>query len=82
MQNDPVLRRDATRYLTEDALRQNTTLAALELARQLDTFPNKTFADRLLLLTALDAAKDNGLAPFLKEMKTTRPTTRNARRRC
>lgn len=71
MQNDPGLRRDATRYLAEDALRQNTTLAALELARQLDTFPNKTFADRLLLLTALDAAKDNGLAPFLKEMKTT-----------
>ena len=71
MQKDLGLRRDATRYLTEDALRQKTTLAALELARQLDTFPNKTFADRLLLLTALDAAKDNGFAPFLEEMKTT-----------
>ena len=70
MQNDPVLRREATRFLAENALRQNTTLAALELARQLDTLPNKTFADRLLLLTALDAAKDNGFAAFLEEMKT------------
>jgi cytochrome c-type biogenesis protein CcmH/NrfG len=70
MQNDPVLRREATRFLVENALRQNTTLAALELARQLDSLPNKTFADRLLLLTALDAAKDNGFAAFLEEMKT------------
>ena len=70
LQKDPALRRDATRYLAEDALRQQTTLAALELARQLDSFPNKTFADRVLLLTALDAAKDNGFAAFLDEMKS------------
>jgi cytochrome c-type biogenesis protein CcmH/NrfG len=69
MQNDPLLRREATRFLAEDALRKNTTLAALELARQLDSFPNKTFADRILLLSALDAAKDNGFAAFLDEMK-------------
>lgn len=70
MQNDPALRREATRFLAEDALRQNTTLAALELARQLDSFPNKTFPDRILLLTALDAAKDNGFPAFFEEMKT------------
>jgi cytochrome c-type biogenesis protein CcmH/NrfG len=70
LQKDPALQRDATRYLAEDALRQKTTLAALELARQLDSFPNKTFADRLILLTALDAAKDNGFAAFLEEMKS------------
>ena len=70
MQNDPALRRDATRYLAEGALRQNLTLTALELARQLDTFPEKSFSDRLLLLTALDAAKDNGFAAFLDEMET------------
>src|SRR5256885_14529883 len=69
MQNDPVLRRDATRYLAEDALRQKTTLAALELARQLDSFPNKTFSDRILLLSALDAAIDKDFAAFLEEMK-------------
>src|SRR5205085_808419 len=56
MQSDPALRREATRFLAEDALRQRLTLTALELARQLDSFPDKTFADRLLLLTALDAA--------------------------
>jgi cytochrome c-type biogenesis protein CcmH/NrfG len=71
LQKDQALQRDATRYLAEDALRQRNTLTALELARQLDSFPNKTFADRLLLLTALDAAKDNGFAAFLDEMKTT-----------
>jgi cytochrome c-type biogenesis protein CcmH/NrfG len=70
MQNDPLQRREATRYLAEDALRQNMTLTALELARQLDSFPNKTFADRLLLLSALDAAKDNGFDAFFEEMKT------------
>jgi len=69
MQNDPALRRDATRFLAEDALRQNTTLAAVDLARQLNSLPDKTFADRLLLLSALDAAKDNGFAAFLEEMK-------------
>jgi cytochrome c-type biogenesis protein CcmH/NrfG len=69
MQTDPALRREATRSLAEDALRQNRTLAALELARQLDGFPDKTFADRLLLLTALDAARDNGFDAFLDEMK-------------
>jgi cytochrome c-type biogenesis protein CcmH/NrfG len=70
MQNDPLQRREATRYLAEDALRQNLTLTALELARQLDSFPNKTFADRILLLSALDAAKDNGFDVFFEEMKT------------
>ena len=69
MQNDPALRREATRFLAEDALRQKTTLAAVELARLLDSFADKTFADRLLLLSALDAAKDNGFAAFLEEMK-------------
>ena len=71
MQKDPALRREATRFLIEDALRQNMTLTALELAREIDTLPDKTFADQLLLLTALDAAKDNGLAAALQEMKTT-----------
>jgi cytochrome c-type biogenesis protein CcmH/NrfG len=70
MQKDPLLRREATRYLAEDALRQNMTLTALELARQLDSFPEKNFTDRILLLSALDAAKDNGLSAFLEEMKT------------
>jgi cytochrome c-type biogenesis protein CcmH/NrfG len=71
MQKDPVLRREATRFLAEDALRLNLTLTALELARQIDSFPDKTFADQLLLLTALDAAKDKGFDAYLQEMKKT-----------
>jgi cytochrome c-type biogenesis protein CcmH/NrfG len=70
LQNDPMLRREATRYLVEDALRQKNTLTALELARQLDSYPDKTYADRLLLLSALKAAFDPGFAPFLEEMQT------------
>lgn len=69
MQKDPLVRREATRYLVEDALRLNLTLTALELARQLDSFPEKTFVDRILLLSALDAAKDNGFPAFLEEMQ-------------
>jgi cytochrome c-type biogenesis protein CcmH/NrfG len=69
LQKDPALRHEATRYLAEDALRQNMTIVALELARELDSLPNKTFADQLLLLSALDAANDNGLAAFLDQMK-------------
>jgi cytochrome c-type biogenesis protein CcmH/NrfG len=71
LQNDPMLRREATRFLVEDALRQKNTLTALELARQLDSYPDKTYADRLLLLSALKAAFDPGFAPFLDEMQTT-----------
>jgi len=70
MQADPATRRDATKYLAEDELRQGNTLEALELARQLDTLPGKTFSDRLLLLSALQAAKDSGFAAFLEEMQT------------
>lgn len=71
LQNDPMQRREATRYLAEDALRQKNTLTALELARLLDSYPDKTYADRLLLLSALQAAFDSGFAPFLEEMQTT-----------
>lgn len=70
LQKDPALRLEATRFLTEDALRQNMTVVALDLARELDRLPNKTFSDQLLLLSALDAAKDEGLAAFLQEMKS------------
>lgn len=70
MQADPATRRDATRYLAEDELRQGNALDALELARQLDNLPGKTFNDRLLLLSALHATKESGFTPFLEELKT------------
>ena len=70
MQDDPATRREATRYLAEDELRKGNALDALELARQLDSFPGKTFNDRLLLLSALQATLDSGFRPFLAEMQT------------
>ena len=70
MQADPATRRDATRYLAEDELRQGNALDALELARQLDTLPGKTFNDRLLLLSALHATKDSKFSAFLEELQT------------
>lgn len=70
MQADPATRRDATRYLAEDELRQGNALDALELTRQLDTLPGKTFNDRLLLLSALHATKDSGFSAFLEELQT------------
>ena len=69
LQKDPALRREATRFLAEDALRQNMNVVGLELARELDSLPNKSFADRLILLSALDAAKDSQYPALLEEMK-------------
>lgn len=70
LQADPDFRRDATRYLAENELRLGNALDALELARQLDALPGKTFNDRLLLLTALQSTFDKGFRPFLEEMQT------------
>lgn len=70
MQKDPALRRDATRYLAEGALRQGDYSEALTLARELDTFPEKTYADRLVFLSALQAARDSGFQAYLEEMQT------------
>lgn len=70
MQKDPALRRDATRYLAEGALRQGDYSEALTLARALDTFPEKTYADRLVFLSALQAARDSGFQAYLEEMQT------------
>ncbi|MEY2504301.1 MAG: hypothetical protein QOG27_581 [Verrucomicrobiota bacterium] len=70
MQADPATRREATRYLAEDELRSGNALDGLELARQLDSLPGKTFNDRLLLLSALQATLDSGFRPFLEEMQT------------
>jgi cytochrome c-type biogenesis protein CcmH/NrfG len=70
MQKDPALRRDATRYLAEGALRQGDNSEALTLARELDTLPGKAYADRLVFLSALQAAHDPGFQAYLEELQT------------
>jgi cytochrome c-type biogenesis protein CcmH/NrfG len=70
LQKDPAVRRDATRYLAEGALRQGDNSEALTLARQLDNLPGKTYTDRLVLLSALQATRDSGFQAYLEELET------------
>jgi cytochrome c-type biogenesis protein CcmH/NrfG len=70
LQSEPALRRDATRYLAEDALRHFDFKEALRLARQLDGFPEKNFTERLVLLAAMRAASDPGFQSLLEELQT------------
>lgn len=69
LQNDPSLRREATRHLAENALTRRDFPEAVKFARQLDSFPDKTFDDRLVLLSALKAAADPAFNSLLNEMQ-------------
>lgn len=70
LQNEPAFRREATRYLAEDAIRRFDSTEALRLARQLDGFPEKNFSDCLVLLGALQLARDPGFQSLLEELQT------------
>ncbi|CAA9241429.1 MAG: hypothetical protein AVDCRST_MAG42-1724 [uncultured Chthoniobacterales bacterium] len=74
LQADPAFQRVATRPLADDALRRGDFGQAVELGRQLDSFPDKTFSDRLLLLTALHRSADPGSTPLLQEMQAAAAT--------
>lgn len=67
LQSDPKLHDDATRHLAEAALRERSFTSALDLARQLDSSPNRTFADRLLLLGGLKGTNNAAFAPTLEQ---------------
>lgn len=69
LQSDPAFRREATRRLAEDAVRRDDLTEATAFGRQLDSFPEKTFQDRLLLLTALHRSIDPGSTALLQEMQ-------------
>ena len=69
LQEDPARRREATRRLLIDALRRRSLEEALALGRQLDALPEKTFIDRLLLLSALHGMADPEATPLLEELK-------------
>jgi hypothetical protein len=70
LQQEPALRREATRRLLIAALRRSDFDQAVSLGRQLDAMPEKAFADRLLLLSALHGSADPGATPLLEELKT------------
>ena len=69
LQNETAFRHDATRFLAEDAIRHFDSTEALKLARQLDGFPEKNFTDRLVLLNALQLARDQGFQSLLEELQ-------------
>ena len=69
LQDDGAFRREATLRLAQDAVRRNDLDEAVKFARQLDSFPEKRFEDRLLLLTALHRTADPGSTPLLQEMQ-------------
>ena len=69
LQTDPEVRRDATRRLAEDAMRQRDFTEMTRLGRQLDGFPERTFEDRLFLLSGLYGSADPGFTPFLQELQ-------------
>jgi cytochrome c-type biogenesis protein CcmH/NrfG len=70
LQSDKSFRREATRQLVNDALRNQNFPEALALARQLDALPERDFRDRLLVLTALYEAKDPGFQNLLGEIES------------
>jgi Flp pilus assembly protein TadD len=70
LQKDPALRREATRHLADNALRLKDFTSAIALGRELDSMPDRTFKDRLALLTALKGASDPGYPQFLAELES------------
>lgn len=71
LQKEPAFRRQATLQLAEDALRRRDWTAAVALARELDLLADKTFADRLVLLSALKESGDTAFTGFLTELQNT-----------
>ena len=69
LQDEPAHRREATRRLLVDALRRRGLEEAVVLGRQLDSYPEKLFVDRLLLLSALHLSADPASTPLLEELK-------------
>ena len=69
MQNEPAFRRDATRRLTEDALRRGEFDEAVKTGRQLEQLPDREFSDQLLLLAGLHGSVDPGFTPFLQQLQ-------------
>ena len=70
LQGDPAKRRDATRRLLIDALRKGVMDEAVALGRELDSFAERSFTDRLLVLSALHRSIDPAATPLLDELKT------------
>ncbi|MDQ2867573.1 MAG: tetratricopeptide repeat protein [Verrucomicrobiota bacterium] len=74
LQNDPQVGQEAQRRLAQISFQKNDFPSALKYARALDSRPDHTFSDRLLLLSALRATNDASwnemLATLQKEARS------------
>ena len=68
LQSELTTRRDATRKLIEDSLRLGDNSEAAVLARRMESYEEKNFFDRLLVLTALRAARDPASENLISEL--------------
>lgn len=69
LQNNSTLRQEATRHLVEQAIRASDYTDAVAFARKLDSYPETNFSDRIVLLTALQVAKDPAFSALFDELK-------------
>jgi Flp pilus assembly protein TadD len=69
LQADPASQREATRVLTDDALRRGDVEAAIKSARELQELPGHDFSDELLLLSALNGGIDPSFTTYLQKLE-------------
>ncbi|MBV9010033.1 MAG: hypothetical protein JO354_12835 [Verrucomicrobia bacterium] len=70
LQGNAAISQQATRILAEDALQRGESENALKYAHQLKSNPATTFADRLLLLSAMSLAHDSGTEQLLGQLQS------------
>ncbi|MDQ6626815.1 MAG: hypothetical protein M3Y69_11870 [Verrucomicrobiota bacterium] len=69
LQADPASQREATRVLTDDALRRGDFDAAVKSARALQEVPGHDFSDEVLLLSALNGGLDPSFSTYLQKLE-------------
>jgi cellulose synthase operon protein C len=70
LKNDPKVRLAAIHVLVNDAVRWRDNSASVDLARELDVFPDAPFSDRLLALGILRGLKDPAFTAVLTRLET------------
>ncbi len=69
LKNNPELKLTALHILVNDAIARRNDTASLELAKELDAFPEATYADRLLALNILRGLKDPAFTGALTRLQ-------------
>lgn len=77
LQNDPQVAQEAQRRLAQIEFQRNDFLAALKYARALDSRPDHSFSDRLILLSALRATNDASWNTMLATLQKEAPSDAN-----